>query len=61
MEPPSGRKSFIFSWVFDQIPYSTDQGISKGYQGIICGDQGICFETTGKQFSSEGPQAVVTD
>jgi hypothetical protein len=30
-----------FSAVFVKIPYSTDQGISKCYQGIILPDQGI--------------------
>ena len=63
--PPCSRISFIFSRVFDQIPYSTDQG-------IILEDQGIFFDVTGNSIRRRGkpltgialnegyPQAVET-
>jgi hypothetical protein len=38
------RKSRVFSGVFFEIPYSTEQGILKHEQGIIWAEQGIFFE-----------------
>src|SRR5260370_35667126 len=42
---------------FDQIPYSTEQGILKCYQGILLLDQGISFKQQGKMppRSSDAP------
>jgi hypothetical protein len=40
----SHRKSLVFSGVFLEIPYSTEQGILKHEQGIIWAEQGIFFE-----------------
>jgi hypothetical protein len=43
-------KSFTFSGVFVEIPYSTEQGLLKPEQGLISEEQGICFEQQGNAF-----------
>jgi|HubBroStandDraft_2_1064218.scaffolds.fasta_scaffold2809646_1 hypothetical protein len=35
------KKSLLFSVVFIEIPYSTEQGILKTEQGIVSSEQGI--------------------
>ena len=44
LRPAYTRKNLAFSVVVGEIPYSTDQGILKRYQGILLADQGIFFE-----------------
>ena len=34
------RKMQVLQGLFQQIPYATEQGISKAEQGILCADQG---------------------
>jgi hypothetical protein len=40
LKPGCGRKSLVFSRVFVEIPYSTEQGIFEE-QGIFSTEQGI--------------------
>jgi len=40
----------MFSEVFIEIPYSTEQGILKTEQGTVSSKQGICFEQQGNAF-----------
>jgi hypothetical protein len=47
--PACGRIYLVFSGVFVEIPYSTEEGISKREQGIILLEQGIFFEQQGSR------------
>jgi hypothetical protein len=48
------------STVFLKIPYSTDQGISKCYQGIILQEQGFFMDNRGNRIKVLRPNQSTT-
>jgi hypothetical protein len=57
--PDDQRKCLIFSRVFVEIPYTTEQGILKREQGTIAPEQGIFLEQQGNRYQTPRDPVVV--